>query len=283
MMHTACLLRKYNTIPASPPRNVIPSVLFTRVAKNRQAYRASKYPLDGLDDTPSQSNNLKKQGLVDNNQARLAPTTTSSSLDVHHPNNNIGALGNGTFTLLLINFGIYLAGPYFPLLLQDLFLHHNHPQWWQFITAAFCHANWEHLTGNAFSLLIFGKIVEEEEGVLGVWMTYLVCGAFGNVASWLSAPGAATISLGASGAVFGLFAVGVLVKLKFSIRRLLEAFILGLFVAKQVMSEVAVVSSGKVVTVGGMAVGNWAHLGGAIAGVLLVLVVSRIGGGEYGE
>jgi len=281
MMKAAGLLRKYNTIPASPPRNVIPSVLFTRAVKNIPVYRANKYPLDGLDEKPSQST-LEKQGLVNNQPARTAPTT-SSSLDIHRPNNNIGALGNGTFTLLLINFGIYLSGPYFTSLLQNLFLHHNHPQWWQFITAAFCHANWEHLSGNAFSLLIFGKIVEEEEGALGVWMTYLVCGAFGNVASWLSAPGAATISLGASGAVFGLFAVGVLVKLKFSIRRLLEAFILGLFVAKQVMSEVAVVSSGKVVTVGGMTVGNWAHLGGAIAGVILVLVLSRIsddGGGE---
>jgi membrane associated rhomboid family serine protease len=281
MMKAAFLLRKYNTIPASPPRNVIPSVLFTRAVKNIPVYRANSYPLGGLDDKPSQSN-LEKQGLVNNQPARTAPTT-SSSLDIHRPNNNIRALGNGTFTLLLINFGIYLAGPYFPSLLQNLFLHHNHPQWWQFITAAFCHANWEHLSGNAFSLLIFGKVVEEEEGALGVWMTYLVCGAFGNVASWLSAPGAATISLGASGAVFGLFAVGVLVKLKFSIRRLLEAFILGLFVAKQVMSEVAVVSSGKVVSVGGMTVGNWAHLGGAIAGVILVLVLSRIsddGGGE---
>ncbi len=42
-------------------------------------------------------------------------------------------------------------------------------------------------------------------------------------------------SLGASGAVFGLFAVSVLCKLSFNFKKLLEAAILGQFVVKQVL------------------------------------------------
>ena len=45
----------------------------------------------------------------------------------------------------------------------------------------------------------------------------------------------ATCSLGASGAVFGLFAVAVLLKLRFSFRKLVECVVLGQFVVKQVL------------------------------------------------
>lgn len=50
--------------------------------------------------------------------------------------------------------------------------------------------------------------------------------------------GAATVSLGASGAVFGLFAISVLTKLRFDFRKLLEAVILGQFVIERFLSEV---------------------------------------------
>ena len=56
-----------------------------------------------------------------------------------------------------------------------------------------------------------GRLVEEEEGPLGLWATYLITGAGANVVSWLLLP-PATISVGASGAVFGLFVVSVLTR-----------------------------------------------------------------------
>lgn len=135
---------------------------------------------------------------------------------------------NGVFALLLINFGVHIAATSFlPGLQSMLALSHLAPTWWQFITAAFVHANWDHLFGNAFSLLVFGRMVEEEEGAFGLWVTYLVCGIAGNVASYVSAPHSATVSLGASSAVFGLFAVGVLTKVRLDLRRMLEALVLG--------------------------------------------------------
>lgn len=46
--------------------------------------------------------------------------------------------------------------------------------------------------------------------------------------------GAVAVSLGASGAIFGLFAVSVLARISWDPRRLLEGLILGWFVVRQV-------------------------------------------------
>jgi membrane associated rhomboid family serine protease len=205
------------------------------------------------------------------------PSTPSPSIRKTRQQDPAG-MGNGIFSLLILNFGIHIINYFWqPAWLSTLALAHWAPQWWQFVTAAFVHANWEHLLGNAFSLLVFGRMVEEEEGAFGVWMTYLICGIGGNLSSYLSSPATRTLSLGASSAVFGLFMVGVLAKLRPSAKRLLEAVILGSFVIKQVLQEVSMVSSGKAGLVSaGMSVGHWAHLGGAAAGVLLVLLLNKL-------
>lgn len=59
-----------------------------------------------------------------------------------------------------------------------------------------------------------GKLVEEEEGNFALWLSYILTGAGANLVSWLVLPRNA-VSIGASGAVFGLFAVSVLVKVWF--------------------------------------------------------------------
>ena len=66
-------------------------------------------------------------------------------------------------------------------------------------------------------------------------LTCCMCYATGaSVASYFLLP-KATVSLGASGAVFGLFAVSVLVKLSFNLKKLIECGILGQFVIKQLL------------------------------------------------
>ena len=72
----------------------------------------------------------------------------------------------------------------------------------------------------------------------------------------------ATVSLGASGAVFGLFAISVLTKLtRPSLRKLLEAIILGQFVVERFLSEAKMATAAGGVGAGG--VNHVAHLAGA--------------------
>lgn len=56
-----------------------------------------------------------------------------------------------------------------------------------------------------------GKLVEEEEGNLALWVSYIFTGTGANLVSWFVLSRNA-VSIGASGAVFGLFAISVLVK-----------------------------------------------------------------------
>ncbi|CAN6540075.1 unnamed protein product [Malus baccata var. baccata] len=119
---------------------------------------------------------------------------------------------NGIFWIILANIGIYLADHVFQVrAIKMLYLYHNWPTWYQFLTATFCHANWSHLSSNLFFLYIFGKLVEEEEGNFALWLCYILTGVGANLVSWLVLPRNA-VSVGASGAVFGLFTISVLVK-----------------------------------------------------------------------
>lgn len=94
-------------------------------------------------------------------------------------------MGNGVFSLLVINFGMYAVATLFHLpLLSTLALHHWAPKWWQFVSATFVHADWQHLTGNAFSLLIFGRI-----GETGLAVSRLINGWYCIMACWVSENG----------------------------------------------------------------------------------------------
>ncbi|KAF6257841.1 rhomboid-like protease [Scenedesmus sp. NREL 46B-D3] len=190
------------------------------------------------------------------------------------------AAGNGVFLLLLLNVVLFVLDHVLHIKgIQGLYLNHARPQWWQWITHAFCHANFSHLSMNLFNLCVFGKMVEETEGSLGLVLIYLLTAAGAAAAAVLLQPavvrGAVTVSLGASGAIFGLFAVSVLTRLSWDPRKLLEGLILGNFVVRQVLQEAQAQAAGGL-SIGGLQVGHIAHLGGALAGVLLVWLLSKL-------
>nr|AIY60653.1 rhomboid protein Hedne_RBL11 [Hedera nepalensis] len=186
---------------------------------------------------------------------------------------------NGIFWILLLNIGIYVADHLFQVQgIKVLYLYHNWPAWYQFVTASFCHANWNHLSSNLFFLYIFGKLVEEEEGNFALWLSYILTGAGANLVSWLVLPRNA-VSVGASGAVFGLFAISVLVKMSWDWRKILEVLILGQFVIERVMEAARASTSLPGSFRGGYAlqsVNHIAHLSGALIGVALVWLLSRV-------
>ncbi|CAK9236561.1 unnamed protein product [Sphagnum troendelagicum] len=238
--------------------------------------------------TNQRSREVFCQGFGDRSRADAANT-----LPYRNSNNKRGSLAqleleipqrtkkktsfDGIFLILLINLASYAADHWFQLpAMKALYLYHRFPQWYQFITSTFCHVSWSHLSSNLFFLYIFGKLVEEEEGSFAVWLSYLVTGVGANVVSWLVLP-RSVVSAGASGAVFGLFAVSVLVKLSFDWRKILEVLILGQFVVEKVME--AAHSSAQLAghTYGAAAnINHIAHLSGALVGVALIWLINQI-------
>lgn len=197
-----------------------------------------------------------------------------------------------TLTLVVLNaavFGVWRAR-LAPRLIAALFLDHSHPRWWQLLTSTVCHFSAGHLSSNLFFLLLFGRLVEEEAGAAGLALVYIVCGVSANALSLVLLP-AATLSAGASGSVFGLFVVALLLRSRWGVRGLVDAAVLGQFVVRRVYDEAqAALAASREGWAGRGGVNHVAHLGGALAGVLLlwavrtfVLAMERKARGSGGE
>jgi rhomboid protease GluP len=77
--------------------------------------------------------------------------------------------------------------------------------WWRLLTSTFLHGGLMHVLANMYGLLFVGIFLEPLLGRTKFLTAYLVTGIIGSVASiwWYEA----TISVGASGAIFGLYGV----------------------------------------------------------------------------
>lgn len=190
----------------------------------------------------------------------------------------------GTLFLCLLNIVSFvidklLSFKFMPM----LYLSHSSPRLFQLFTSLFCHGSFQHLSGNLFLLLVFGRFVEEDAGAVGVVLAYLICGACANVASLLLLRGGGVVSLGASGSVFALFTLAILVRFRVRVGRLVETFILSTYVGSRVSDEFKMVASSgapssATVSVAGtpVRVNHIAHIAGALAGVFLVLLINFV-------
>jgi len=146
-----------------------------------------------------------------------------------------------------------------------------------FLTSMFLHGGWAHLLGNMLFLWIFGDNVEAEFGHFGYLLFYFVCGigsglvhAAFNLHSHLPAIGASGAISGVLGAYIVLFPQGKVRALVFfgyfGQVLLVPAWVmLGLWFVLQLVSGVTSLGAADV---GGVAF--WAHVGGFVAGALLV-------------
>jgi membrane associated rhomboid family serine protease len=181
-------------------------------------------------------------------------------------------MDDGVFALLALSLAGYVAdhGLHLPAM-QGLYLPLDGGRWFQYVTALFCHGDWDHLSSNLFFTFLFGRLVEEKIGSVGVLLAFLTCGLGANVISaWMIEGGTL---VGASGAVFGLFIVSVLIRLKFDWRRLLEVLVLGQFVVAQVMEETRNLGTQD-------GVSHLTHVGGAVSGAVFVAAMSRLFGAK---
>jgi rhomboid protease GluP len=76
-------------------------------------------------------------------------------------------------------------------------------QWWRLLTSTFLHGGLMHILANMYGLLFVGIFLEPLLGKTKYALVYLVTGILASVASiwWYDA----TVSVGASGAIFGLY------------------------------------------------------------------------------
>jgi membrane associated rhomboid family serine protease len=133
-------------------------------------------------------------------------------------------------------------------------------EWWRLLSSAFLHYGPLHLALNMVSLYFAGSILEQ---VIGRWrflLLYLVSGLAGAAGALIWSPNAATA--GASGAIFGI--LGAL----FILERRGNIATGGQVAALIVLNLVITFAYSSSISVGG-------HLGGLVAGVLLMLAFVR--------
>jgi membrane associated rhomboid family serine protease len=150
------------------------------------------------------------------------------------------------------------------------------------ITSQFIHLGWMHIIGNMLFLYIFGDDIEDLLGPIGYLLFYLVCGIVAGLVQTFvlvkMTGDANTVGIGASGAISGVMGAYMLLYPNRQVtvltttgqgtgRSSIPAYImLGLWFVQQFLAGISTLGGASA---GG--VGFWAHIGGFVAGALLIL------------
>ncbi len=150
------------------------------------------------------------------------------------------------------------------------------------VTATFIHSGWIHIGGNMLFLWIFGDNVEDRLGHVAYAFFYLFCGAAASVAQSLLAGPTTLPTIGASGAIAGVMGAYLFLYPKARVLTLIPLlfypyfieipawFYLGVWILIQLLAGF--------LSLGGAHAGGvawWAHLGGFVAGLVLVLILPK--------
>ena len=138
------------------------------------------------------------------------------------------------------------------------------------ITTQFLHADFGHLIGNMIFLYIFGDNVEDAMGHASFVAFFLLCGILAALAHGISVPDARVPLIGASGAISGILGAYLLLRPR--------SRILVLFAIVPVRLPAWLLVIGWFVLqlwyglgpADGDRVAYWAHIGGFVAGVVLL-------------
>jgi membrane associated rhomboid family serine protease len=150
--------------------------------------------------------------------------------------------------------------------------------WFNALSSMFMHGGWMHIIGNMWFLWIFGNNVEDSMGHARFAIFYVLCGLAAALLQIISAPGSGVPMVGASGAIGGVMGAYVMLYPRVNVHMLIflgifittvavpAYFMLGYWFLLQVLGGVGSLG----VAAGGVAF--WAHIGGFLAGALLVLL-----------
>ncbi|HKW39719.1 MAG TPA: rhomboid family intramembrane serine protease [Gemmatimonadales bacterium] len=158
------------------------------------------------------------------------------------------------------------------------------PNWLTVLTSMFMHGGWFHLIGNMWFLWVFGNNIEDSMGHARFVVFYLLCGVAAAATQMLVDTHATVPMVGASGAISGVMGAYILLYPRVKVHTLvtlgfflttvtLPAYVmLGYwFVLQLLLGAATTVSRAQ----GGVAV--WAHVGGFVAGLLLIKLFANPG------
>jgi membrane associated rhomboid family serine protease len=135
-------------------------------------------------------------------------------------------------------------------------------EWWRLVTNTFLHGGFIHLLANMYGLLFVGIFLEPRLGKARYAIIYLTTGILASIASlwWHDA----TVSIGASGAIFGLYGVFLaLLVTKVFPKDFSKAFLAStlIFIGYNLLAGFT----------GG--IDNAAHIGGLLSGFIIGLIL----------
>ncbi len=151
------------------------------------------------------------------------------------------------------------------------------PERFTVLTYMFFHGDVIHLASNMVFLWVFGDNIEDCLGHARFLVFYLLCGIVAGLTHAWMQPASAIPLIGASGAVAGVVAAYIILHprvriwvlaLKFVPLRLNALIVLGLWI----LTQLAMVMLPR-----NDAVAWWAHIGGLVAGAVLVIIMRRSG------
>jgi rhomboid protease GluP len=131
-------------------------------------------------------------------------------------------------------------------------------EFYRLFTAMFLHADVFHLLANSYAIFIFSLSPVFQASAVLYLATYLLGGVVGNIFSFFFNPNP---SLGASGSVFGL--IGVLVVMILQGGEPTRILTIGAYIFISFLFAMTP----------GSRIDNWGHLGGLVAGVTMGLLL----------
>ncbi|MEG1003383.1 rhomboid family intramembrane serine protease [Clostridium sp.] len=144
----------------------------------------------------------------------------------------------------------------------------NEGEIWRLVTCSFLHGGLMHIVFNMYSLFVVGSVVEKIFGVKKYLSIYFVSAITSSALSYFLAPD--TISVGASGAIFGVLGAFLLFALKE--KEHLQKGVIG--------NVVAVIALNLYIGITSSNIDNLGHIGGFVGGFLLATLLYR---GNYNK
>lgn len=147
---------------------------------------------------------------------------------------------------------LYMGGNYGALV--------SHGQVWRLLTCAFLHGGIIHIFCNMYALYALGPQIEILFGRVKYIIIYLLSAIGGSLLSYKFSP--SSLSIGASGAIFGLFGAMVVFVLKYKDR-----------IPKRVLNNLfGVIILNLLIGFNLQGIDNFAHIGGLLVGALVAFL-----------